>query len=162
MQKVFTKDYSMPQLIMLVALRMAIGWHLMYEGLVKLLADNWTSYAFLMDSQGWFSGIFKSIARNPTALAISDQMNVWGLTLIGFALIAGIFTRYAKIAGMILLLFYYAAQPPLMMSEYLFPGEGSYFLVNKNLIELFALGVLFVFPTGQIIGIDRLIKRSKN
>jgi thiosulfate dehydrogenase (quinone) large subunit len=161
MQKVSDNMYSVPRLVMLVALRMAIGWHLMYEGMVKLLADNWTSYAFLMDSQGWFAGIFRSIAGNPTALAISDQMNVWGLTLIGFALITGIFTRYAKIAGMLLLLFYYAAQPPLMMSEYLFPGEGSYFLVNKNLIELLALGVLYVFPTGHIIGIDRLINKIK-
>ncbi|MFO7922240.1 MAG: DoxX family membrane protein [Bacteroidales bacterium] len=161
MQKTLTNGYTMPRLVFLVALRVAIGWHFMYEGVVKLLQGNWTSYAFLMDSKGWFSGIFRSIAGNPTALAISDQMNMWGLTLIGFALITGIFTRYAKIAGILLLLFYYAAQPPLMTAEYLFPGEGSYLWVNKNLIEILALAVLFVFPTGHIIGIDRLLKKSR-
>ena len=35
--------------------------------------------------------------------------------------------------------------------------EGSYLLVNKNLIELAALAVLWLFPTGKIIGLDRLI-----
>jgi len=161
MQKDLKDGYSTSKLVLLVALRVAIGWHFMYEGIVKLLHGNWTSYAFLMDSKGWFSGVFRSLASNPTTLAISDQMNMWGLTLIGFALITGTLTRYAKIGGMILLLFYFAAQPPLMMAEYLFPSEGSYLWVNKNLIELLALGVLYVFPTGHIIGIDRLLKRLK-
>ncbi len=159
MKHYFDTNYTLPRLILLVALRVAIGWHLMYEGVEKLLQDDWTAYAFLMDSQGWFSGIFRSLAGNPTALAISDQLNMWGLTLIGFALITGIFTKYAKIAGMILIFFYFVAQPPLMMSEYIFPGEGSYLWVNKNLVELLALAVLFVYPTGHIIGIDRLLKK---
>lgn len=155
------KSYTMPRLVLLVALRVAIGWHFMYEGVAKILQGSWTAQAFLMDSQGWFSGIFRSIASNPTALAISDQLNMWGLALIGLALITGFLTKYAKIAGMVLLLFYYAAQPPIMSAEYMFPGEGSYLWVNKNLIELLALAVLYVFPTGHIIGIDRLFKRKK-
>jgi thiosulfate dehydrogenase [quinone] large subunit len=38
--------------------------------------------------------------------------------------------------------------------------EGSYLIVNKILIEMIALAVLFVFPTGKRIGIDRLICRK--
>jgi thiosulfate dehydrogenase (quinone) large subunit len=161
MQKYLSDTYSRPRLVLLVALRVAIGWHLMYEGIAKLLQENWTAYSFLIDSRGIFSGFFRNLASNPTALAITDQMNMWGLTLIGFSLIMGIFSRYAKIAGIILLLFYYLAQPPLMMAEYLLPGEGSYLWVNKNLIELLALAVLYVFPTGHIIGIDRLLRNFK-
>lgn len=161
MSKVQQNVYSTPRVVLLSALRIAIGWHLMYEGMVKLLQGNWTSFAFLMDSQGWFSGIFHSLAGNPTALAISDHLNMWGLTLIGFALIAGIFTKWATLAGIILLLFYYVAQPPLLTTEYMFPGEGSYFIVNKNLVELLALAVLYVFPTGHIFGIDRLLFKNK-
>ncbi|GAG09256.1 unnamed protein product, partial [marine sediment metagenome] len=37
------------------------------------------------------------------------------------------------------------------------PVEGSYLIVNKNLIEMCALFVLTIFPTGTIIGLDRLI-----
>ncbi len=150
-------NYARPQLILLVALRVAIGWHLMYEGVVKIFQPAWSSYGYLMDSKGWFSGLFQNMAANPDLLSVVDFLNVWGLTLIGFAMITGLFSRVAKIGAMVMLLFYFVAHPPLMMADYIFPGEGSYLWVNKNLIELLAVAVLFVFPTGHIIGIDRLI-----
>ncbi|MEE3301924.1 MAG: DoxX subfamily, partial [Candidatus Neomarinimicrobiota bacterium] len=46
--------------------------------------------------------------------------------------------------------------------EYSRPGEGSYIIVNKNLIEACALWVLYVFPTGHIIGLDRLLAKLKS
>lgn len=155
-------DYTLTQLTLLVALRVAIGWHLMYEGIVKLMQSEWSSYAYLMDSKGWFSEFFQNMAANPALLSVIDFLNMWGLTLIGFAMIVGIFTRVAKAGALLLLLFYYVAHPPLMMTDYIFPGEGSYLWVNKNLIELLAVAVLFAFPTGKIIGIDRLIKNFRN
>ncbi len=154
-------SYSQPQLVLLVALRVAIGWHLMYEGLVKIFQPQWSSYNYLMDSQGLMSGFFHNMASNPTLLAIIDFLNILGLTLVGLSLIIGLFSRYAKIAAMVLLLFYYMAHPPLLTTEYLFPGEGSYLWVNKNLIELLAVAVLFVFPTGHIIGIDRFFRKGR-
>lgn len=154
-------EYSRMQLILLVGLRVAIGWHFMYEGIAKIFQPNWTSYGYLMDSKGWFSEIFRDMASNPGLLNVADLLNIWGATLIGFAMIIGFLSRYAKIAAMIMLLFYYLAQPPLMTAEYIFPGEGSYLWVNKNLIEFLAIAVLFVFPTGHIVGIDRLINKSR-
>lgn len=155
-------EFTPTQLTLLVALRVAIGWHLMYEGIVKLMQSEWSSYAYLMDSKGWFSEFFQNMAANPALLNVVDFLNMWGLTLIGFAMIVGIFTRVAKAGALLLLLFYYVAHPPLMMADYIFPGEGSYLWVNKNLIELLAVAVLFAFPTGNIIGIDRLIKNFRN
>lgn len=155
-------EFTPTQLTLLVALRVAIGWHLMYEGIVKLMQSEWSSYAYLMDSKGWFSEFFQNMAANPALLNVVDFLNMWGLTLIGFAMIVGIFTRVAKAGALLLLLFYYVAHPPLMMADYIFPGEGSYLWVNKNLIELLAVAVLFAFPTGHIIGIDRLIKNFRN
>jgi hypothetical protein len=35
-------------------------------------------------------------------------------------------------------------------------AEGTYLLVNKNLIEACAVAVLFAFRTGSIAGLDRL------
>jgi thiosulfate dehydrogenase [quinone] large subunit len=115
-----------------------------------------------MDSKGWFSDLFHNMAANPGLMNVVDFLNVWGLTLAGFGLIAGLFSRVAKIVAMVMLLFYFVAHPPLMTADYLFPGEGSYLWINKNLIELLAVAVLFVFPTGHIIGIDRLIKNFRN
>ncbi len=152
-------EYTRPRLILLVALRVAIGWHFMYEGIAKIFQANWSAYAYLMDSEGILSDFFHNIASNPEVLNIIDLINMYGLVLIGFLMITGLFSRYAKIAAMLLLLFYYLAHPPLITAEYLFPGEGSYLWVNKNLIEMLAVAVLFVFPTGHIIGVDRLIQK---
>jgi thiosulfate dehydrogenase [quinone] large subunit len=152
--------YSNPQLWMLVVLRVAIGWHLLYEGIVKLMNPNWSSVGYLMDSKGWFAGIFHEIASNPGLLQVADFLNIWGLILIGLGLLLGLFTRVATVAGIALLGLYYLSHPALINVNYAIPTDGSYIFVNKNLVEMLALCVLLVFPTGRIIGIDRLLYRK--
>lgn len=145
---------------MLVVLRVAIGWHLLYEGIVKLLNPNWSSVGYLMDSKGWFAGIFQNIAGNPALLNVADFLNIWGLILIGLGLVLGLFTRASTIAGIALLALYYISHPALINVTYAIPSEGNYIFVNKNLIEMLTLVVLLLFPTGRIIGIDRFIFRK--
>jgi thiosulfate dehydrogenase [quinone] large subunit len=142
------------QLSALVILRVLIGWHFLYEGIAKILNPNWTSASFLLESKWIFAGVFHAMALNPFVLKAVDLMNMWGLTAIGLGLIAGCFTRAATVVGMLLLLLYYVCNPPLIGLTYSIPAEGSYLIVNKNLIELCALMVLFLFPTGSI-GLDR-------
>jgi thiosulfate dehydrogenase [quinone] large subunit len=150
-------EYTGSQLTALVALRMVIGWHFLYEGLVKVLNPNWTSAEYLSESQGLFSGLFHWIVADPARLAAVDFLNQWGLVLIGVGLIAGVLTRCATIAGIVLLALYYLCNPPLLGYAYSMPAEGSYLIVNKVLIELSALCVLLVFPTGRVVGLDRLM-----
>lgn len=151
-----SNNYSKSQLYLLVALRVVIGWHLLYEGIVKLVNPNWSSAGFLLDSQGIFSGFFHSLASNPNVLSVVDTLNIAGLTLIGLGLILGSFTRLATIGGIVLLAFYYLSHPPFVGLQYAMPMEGNYLVVSKNLIELMALCVLLVFPTGTILGLDRI------
>lgn len=151
-----SNNYSKSQLYLLVALRVVIGWHLLYEGIVKLVNPNWSSAGFLLDSQGIFSGFFHSLASNPNVLSVVDTLNIAGLTLIGLGLILGSFTRLATIGGIVLLAFYYLSHPPFVGLQYTMPMEGNYLVVSKNLIELMALCVLLVFPTGTILGLDRI------
>ncbi len=149
--------YSPVQIFFLLTLRIAIGWHLLYEGMIKVMNPSWTSKAYLMDSQGFLKGFFEWIAGNDSLLAIADIVNIWGLSLIGLLLILGLFSRISAIAGAILLLLYYLSHPPIIGVEYMFPSEGSYYIINKTLIEVLALLVLFVFPSGRNIGLDRLV-----
>ena len=149
-------NYSKSQLYLLTVLRVAIGWHFLYEGLVKLANPDWSSIGFLLDSKGVFSGLFYSLASNPDVLKVVDTLNMAGLTLIGLGLILGSFTRLATIGGIVLLAFYYLSHPPFIGLTYVLPMEGSYLVVSKNLIELVALCVLLVFPTGHLLGFDRL------
>ncbi|MGF1638064.1 MAG: DoxX family membrane protein [Cyclobacteriaceae bacterium] len=155
-------NYSNSQLSMLVMLRVLIGWHFLYEGLTKVSKAGWSSAGYLLDSKGWFAGIFHWMAESPGILKTIDVINVWGLVFIGLALMIGLFSRLAAVGGMLLLAMYYLSHPPLVGLEFGAPGEGTYLLVNKNLIELFALAVLFVLPTSHIIGLDRFFYISKH
>jgi len=155
------KNYSKSQISMLVILRVIIGWLFLYEGIVKLIDPTWSSIGYLMDSQGFMSGFYKSIAANQGVLNAVDFMNIWGLIAIGLGLILGCFTRIAKIAGIVLLMMYYLSHPPFIGFDYNLPTEGNYLVVNKILVELFTLALLLVFPTSNIIGLDRLIFKWK-
>jgi thiosulfate dehydrogenase (quinone) large subunit len=146
----------------LVILRVIIGWHFLYEGGVKILNPHWTAKSYLLDSGGFMKGFFEFIAGNETLLTISDYANAWGLALIGLSLIVGIFTRYSSIAGIVLLFLYYLSHPAFPGIEYLFPSDGSYFIINKTLVELFALLVIYAFPTSHIFGLLRLAKSNKS
>ncbi|HNX43777.1 MAG TPA: DoxX family membrane protein [Bacteroidales bacterium] len=151
-------NYSPSQKFWLVLLRIAIGWHFLYEGLAKLVNANWSCVSYLLDSEGFLKNFFiNTLAGNPDVLRIVDFMNIWGLILIGIALILGSFERIACLSGIVLLALYYLSHPPFVGLKYAVPSEGSYLVVNKILLELIALAVVYVFPTNREFGLDRFI-----
>ena len=152
-------SYSNWQIFSLTFLRVLIGWHFLYEGITKLFSiPAWTAKSYLLGSVGPFAPIFKAMASHPTLLLIIDNLNIWGLILIGICLFIGLFARPFKLFGIALLLLYYLAYPPFATVVINAPVEGSYWIVNKNLIEMAALFVLYLFPSSQISGIDRYFK----
>ena len=153
--------YTSIQLTSLVVLRILIGWHFLYEGFAKVFNPDWTAAEFLLDSKWIFSGFFIAMAESPLLLKFVDFSNKWGLVAIGLGLILGCLTRFANAAGILLLFLYYFATPPFLGYTYTAPLEGSYLIVNKNLIEACALFVLIIFPTGHIFGLDTLLNKRK-
>ncbi|MFC1652921.1 DoxX family protein [Planctomycetota bacterium] len=144
---------------LLTVIRILVGWHFLYEGLAKIFALNWTSAGYLMQSHWFLSEWFHWIAGNPIALRIVDLLNMWGLVLIGLALLFGFLTRLTSALGASLILLYYIANPPLTGFIGENTGEGHYLIVNKNLIEMLLL-ILFVFiPRHRTYGLDRWILR---
>jgi thiosulfate dehydrogenase [quinone] large subunit len=141
---------------LLVALRFLIGWHLLYEGIFKLLNPEWSSIAFLSGSQWIFSGLADRIIANTGVLNTVDFLNTWGLIAIGLGLILGLFTRTAAIAGTSLLLLYYLFNPPFIGMDTTVPLEGNYLLVNKTLIEAVMLLLIAVSPAARLFGLDTL------
>ena len=101
------------------------------------------------------------MASNPGLMPVIDNLNIWGLILIGLSLFTGLFSRPFKLCGIVLLSLYYFAYPPFTTLVINTPVEGSYWIVNKNLIEMAALFVLFMFPTSHITGLDRYIRFRK-
>jgi thiosulfate dehydrogenase [quinone] large subunit len=147
------------QMATVVVLRVLIGWHFLYEGLSKLTAPSWSAQGFLLQSRGPFAELFRWMAADPERLAQVNQLNMWGLTLIGLGLILGCFTRLASLSGMLVILLYYLCNPPFVGYFYSIPMEGSYLIVNKNLVELGALAVILVTGSGRAAGVDRIIHR---
>lgn len=145
----------------LTLLRILIGWQFLYEGLIKLFNPAWTAKPFLEGSRWIFGDLFRWMISGNTGMWIVDAANAYGLTLIGLALILGIFTRLAAWGGVTLLLMYYIAYPPFGGFSYGSPSEGSYLIVNKNMIELFALILLALTDAGNYYGLDGLRKKKK-
>jgi thiosulfate dehydrogenase [quinone] large subunit len=155
------QSYSNWQIFSLTFLRVLIGWHFLYEGFVKLFSSpSWSAESYLAGSVGPFAPVFKDIASDPAWLIVVNYLNIWGLILIGFSLFIGLFARPFKLFGIVLLSLYYLAYPPFAALVILTPVEGSYWIVNKNLIEMAALFVLFLFPTSGITGIDRYFQKK--
>jgi uncharacterized membrane protein YphA (DoxX/SURF4 family) len=150
--------FSTSQTVALVCLRVIVGWHFLYEGIAKLYIPNWSSAGFLEMSRWAFADVFRWIAHTPAVLQVINLMNIWGLILIGLGLIVGCLTRMAALAGIVLLSLYYLANPPLVGMDFGVPSEGSYLIVNKNVVEVMALIVVILFPTSQSAGFDRVLR----
>jgi thiosulfate dehydrogenase (quinone) large subunit len=150
---------TLTQKLTLVFLRLAIGWHFLYEGLAKLANPNWTSAGYLLDSAGFMKNAFFSLAANPDLLKVVDFLNIWGLILIGLGLLLGAFTRVSIVSALVLLCLYYLSHPPFIGLKYAVPSDGSYLVVNKMVLQALSLCVLLVFPTWNEWGLDRWIWR---
>ncbi len=159
--KVYQQTYTRTQLLALVTLRTLIGWYFLYEGLIKLLNPNWTSFGYLKDSKGWFAPFFDLLTDQKFISAV-DFINIYGLILIGLFLILGLLARTAGFGAIVLLTFYYLSHPPLIGINYMLPPEGSYLWVDKNLIILCAVVVLQLFPSSKHIGLDRVVFKEKS
>jgi thiosulfate dehydrogenase (quinone) large subunit len=144
-------------MIAITVLRVVIGWHFLYEGLSKLTAPSFTAAGYLKQARGPFAEMFKSLASQPNLLDNVNLITMWGLTLVGLFLILGLFTRLASLAGIGFILMFYLAAPPLIGYFYSIPSEGSYLIINKNLVELCALAVILVTGSGKFAGLDRII-----
>ena len=139
-------------------IRAAIGWHFLYEGCIKLFADNWSAASYLNNTHGFLSGFYHWLAASPARLGIVDFLNIWGLILIGLALFIGLCVRWASLAGTLLLTLYYFAYPPFGFSMY--GGEGSFYVINQQIIESAVL-VFFFFYKEKGYGLDHLIQLLK-
>jgi len=151
------------QQVSLVLLRTLIGWHFFYEGYTKLLQPAWSragapvaawsSAGYLKAATGPFADSFHALG-NASWIGTLDIAIASALVAVGVSLLLGLFTQIGCLGAFGLLAMFYVSAIPMGLPE---PrSEGTYLLVNKNLIEATAVAVLFSFRTGRIAGLDRL------
>lgn len=142
-------------------LNIIVGWHLLYEGVVKIIDPNWSSASYLVNANGFPAKVFQFIAESPVLLQVTDLLNIVALTAAGFLIITGLFTRYAAIAGAVLIGLYYLVNIPLQSTNVGYGVEGHYLLVNKNLVEIVVLTIIAFIPKNWYFGIENLINYGK-
>lgn len=147
---------------LITIVRLSIGWQFLYEGVTKIVAQNWTSAPFLSGSRWILAPVFNAMAENATVTGIVDFLNIWGMILIGLGLILGVFIRTASGAGALLLFFYFTAYPPIPGYTISVPVEGSYLWVNKTLIEFFILLAFIFIKSESQFSLERLYRRWKD
>ena len=59
-------------------LRVAIGWHFLYEGLTKLFNPQWSAAGYLQSATGPLAGLYHALAASETVLALVNILNTWG------------------------------------------------------------------------------------
>ena len=127
---------SRGSMLAITLLRVFVGWHFLYEGIAKLSAPSWSAAGYLKQARGPFAEAFKWLAAQPNLLANADLITMYGLTIVGLLLVLGLFTRLAALGGIGFILLFYLCNPPFVGYFYSIPTEGSYLVVNKNLVEL--------------------------
>lgn len=153
-----TQNLTASQRNTLVLLRVLIGWHFLYEGVIKAYNPSWTAKGYLL-SASILKPFFAWLAGESMISAI-NMLNIAGLIIVGVTLLIGIKVRWGCIAGILLLALYYLAHPPFPSLPQ-GPAEGSYWIVNKNLIEMAALMVIYQFPLTSVFGIEQFFSKNK-
>jgi thiosulfate dehydrogenase [quinone] large subunit len=144
-------------MIAITVMRVVVGWHFLYEGIAKLSSSSWSAAGYMKVSRGPFASFFHWIAGQPQLLDKANLITSYGLTIIGVLLILGLFTRAAAAGGIGLVLLFYLCNPPFVGYFYSIPSEGSYLIVNKNLVEVCALAVVVLTRSGLFAGLDRIV-----
>ena len=136
-------------------LRIAVGWHFLYEGLWKVaVEDGWSAVEYLRSSRWIAAPLFGWIAGNPTVMSVCDFAVEWTLVAVGAALVLGVATRWAAAVGIALLAAFYVAHPPFLE----FGGQSHYLLVNDQVLEALALLVVWAFPGAGVGALLRALR----
>jgi thiosulfate dehydrogenase [quinone] large subunit len=127
----------------MAALRVAIGWHFLYEGMWKLMQeDGWSCLSYLSAAQGPLAPAFKWMAGQAWIVVTGDWAVQLGLVAIGLSLMSGVLARVAALFGIALMAMFYCCQPPVPFAEAVSGADGRFFIIERNVVE--ALGLAFI------------------
>lgn len=132
-------------------LRIALGWLFFYAGVSKLMNPAWTAAGYLKGAQT-LTPLYQWLA-SPENIGWVNTLNMWGLTLVGAALILGIFVRPAAFFGILLMILYYI---PVLD----FPKVGTNsFIIDDHIIYIAVFIVLKKFDAGAYFGLKDRVKK---
>lgn len=135
------------QKISLFLLRVGLGWVFLWAGITKVFDPAWSAAGYLMGAKT-FTGFYQWLA-SPDVVQFTNFINEWGLTLLGVALILGVFVRISSVLGAIVMLLYYM---PILQFPY--PNPHA-FIVDEHIIYISSLLVLGSYRAGRVWGLEK-------
>ncbi len=140
------KHMNQTQKTTLLLLRVSIGWLFFYAGITKVLNPNWSAAGYLNNAKT-FTDFYHWLA-SPSVIHYTNFFNEWGLTLIGAALILGIFVRLSSTLGALMMALYYF---PVLV----FPKVGANaYIVDDHIIYALVLLFLGAVRAGRYFGLE--------
>jgi len=134
----------------LFLLRISLGWLFFYAGITKVFNPEWSAEGYLKTAKT-FSGFYEWLII-PGMLPVTNFLNEWGLTLIGAAMILGVFVRISSVLGAVMMVLYYF---PILT----FPKIGANaFLVDQHIIYALAFLLLGALGAGKVWGLEAWLK----
>ena len=136
---------------LIIALRIVMGWLMLYAGFSKLLDPSWSAHGYGMSAKT-FHGFYQWIV-SPANIGWVNFINEWGMTLLGISLILGIGVRLSSTMGGILMIFYYL--PGLD-----FPYVGNGYLVDQHIIYALVLFLFAAIRAGRYYGLEEWFEKT--
>ena len=138
-------------MIILAALRIALGWLMLYAGLVKVFNPNWSAAGYLQNAKT-FTDFYQWLTQ-PNILPVINFINEWGLFLLGISLMLGIGVRLSSVLGAALMLLYYF---PIL--DFPYPNPHS-FIVDEHIIYALVLLLFAAMRAGRVWGLETWCSR---
>lgn len=142
----------------IVVARVAMGWIFLQSGIDKVLDPEWTAAGFLqfaIPEGNPFASLWAGMAGN----ALVDNLNQWGMLLIGLSLILGIFVRFAAFWGAVLMILFWMASLMGGLGQFL-PLEHGW-VIDDHIVYAALLYFLGAIGAGRILGLDARIEKSE-
>lgn len=127
-------------------MRVSIGWMFFYAGITKVIDPTWSAAGYLKGAKT-FTGFYQWLTT-PDLLPLTNFINEWALTLLGVALLLGVFVRLGGVLGSVLMFLYY-----LPILQFPYPNAHA-FIVDEHIIYIAALLVLASFRAGRAWGLE--------
>ena len=150
----------------LLLLRLTVGWVFLFAGVEKVLQlggnGPFDATGFLkFGTAGTWPGLADGAVANPTQsfwsglvadpglMSAINFIVPFGEIAIGVALMLGLFTRFASVMGVLMMLGFWVAAWDF--------GNG---IVNEQLIVAILTGIVGYSAAGEIYGLDRRVEQT--
>ncbi|MBX4204894.1 MAG: DoxX family membrane protein [Candidatus Doudnabacteria bacterium] len=141
--------------IVLLVLRLVLGWLLLYAGWQKLTSHPPFTAAGFLTHASTFPGLYKALAADGI-IKIVNFLNVWGQIAIGVGLITGTYTKWAARAGALMMILYYF--PGLKFPH--ITSDTHAFIVDDHIIYAAGYLVLDAFHAGKYFSVDSFLRKD--